>query len=240
MLKTDLDPARQQDTHQLLEDFNLVEDAESFADPHARLEFIGGLSADEFMDIARHVNSRLRGYEPRERQGTREQGGALPLLGTPEVSEKQEAFKAGYLEIQDYLNSSDEPDEQKIKAVAMATEALIIWVHPFNDGNGRTSRFLAKFIESGVTDVDQLVAETTNKNARLRMYDERFRVDKANVYRHQDLLLDDDEKAEIAKTEMPVDQGIALSIRQILHDKEVQEQIDSITENYRTRYSKVA
>jgi hypothetical protein len=213
-------------TH-LVEDLNLQNDAEFFAEPESRIELLTSLTADDFFDLTKHVNDRVRGFEPKERVATKDKGSSLPLLATPSVEDKPVSLKAGFEAIQDYLADTDDSTEQRIKGAGMAVEALIIWVHPFNDGNGRTSRFLGKFIEDGATDLDQLVSETTEKNNRLRMYYNTLRVDQGNTIKGVDLILDDDEIEEYKKTEMPADEGIALSIKRLLEDKSMQEQVDA-------------
>lgn len=224
---------RTSDAVQLMEDFNLREDAEFFADPSHRIELLTTLSADDFFDLAKHTNDRVRGFEPRERAGVREEGAFLPLLATPEPEDKPVAFRAGYDAIKDYLSSTDDSIEQKIKGASMAVEALVIWVHPFNDGNGRTSRFLGKFVEDGTTDIDQLVAETADINQRLRMFDGELRVDQGNTIKGVDIILDDDQRAEYKKTEMPADEGISLSIKRLLEDKTIQDKVDAKQERLR-------
>ncbi|HVX24491.1 MAG TPA: Fic family protein [Candidatus Saccharimonadales bacterium] len=236
MPNIEADPQRIDDATQLVEDFNLHEDAEIFADPSNRVEFLTSLNAEDFFDISQHVNARVRGFEPRDKVTANEEGGYLPALGTPEASEKRQAFTAGFDTIKDYLLTSTDDPEQKVKGAAMAAEALIIWVHPFNDGNGRTSRFLGKFIEDGTTDTDQLIAETADKNNRLRMYKENLRVDKANVYKGIDVVLDDDEEEELKATEMPVSEGISRSLKRLLEDKTVQAKVEAQTARYQAAW----
>jgi hypothetical protein len=226
------------DASKLIDDFNLAQDAEYFADPERRLEFIQSMSADEFTGLAQHINARIRGYEPRDRVTAQETGGYLPLLGTPSAEDKPVAFRAGFDTIKSYLAESDDTTEEKIKGVGMAVEALIIWVHPFNDGNGRTSRFLGKFIEDGATDSEQLVAETADKNNRLRMYDSYLRVDQGNIFKGMDLMLDADEFEALRKTEMPADDGISLSIDRLLKDKSLQQKVEDKTANYKAKLEK--
>lgn len=218
---------RTSDAVKLVEDFNLKQDAEFFADPSNRIELLTTLSADDFFDLAKHTNDRVRGFEPKERSGIHEEGGFLPLLATPEPEDKRVAFRAGYDAIKDYLVTTDDSMEQKIKGASMAVEALVIWVHPFDDGNGRTSRFLGKFVEDGTTDVEQLIAETADINQRLRMFDGDLRVDQGNTIKGIDIILDDDERKEYEKTEMPAAEGISLSIKRLLEDKTIQAAVDA-------------
>jgi len=110
----------------------------------------------------------------------------------------------------------------------MATEALIVWVHPFNDGNGRTSRFMGKFIEDGTVDTQQLVDETTSNNSRQRVYGESYRIDQYNIVKDVDIMWDDGELEELERTTgMPVSEGIFKSIERILTNKDIQNRIEA-------------
>lgn len=150
-------------------------------------------------------------------------------MGTPPSNEKKESFLAGAEVIHDYLVHSEDTTEEKLRGAGMAAEALIIWVHPFNDGNGRTSRFVGKFIEDGTESVEGLAAETADGKYRQRAYPAGLRVDGWNTVSHliesDDILLDDNEIEELKKTQMPYSEGIAKSLQLLLERKDVQERI---------------
>ncbi|MCA9309017.1 Fic family protein [Candidatus Saccharibacteria bacterium] len=217
---------------ELVTDFDLETDAEFFTEPQNRLDFISSLDADEFADLARHINARMRGYEPREKTTIHEKGGFLPLEATPKAKEKPESLEAGFNAIKEYLDNSADSVEEKTRGVGMAVEALIIWVHPYNDGNGRTSRFLAKFIEDGTTDIDELITETASNDSRQRIYNGTLRVDQWNLVKDADLIMDDDELESYRVTEMPVAEGIAKSLKRLLENKAYQDKVDVQTERY--------
>lgn len=220
---------RHQEAQQLLHDFELTQDAEFFSEPSRRIEFMQSLDYDDFVDISTHINARVRGYEPRDQVNAHEEGSYLPMLKTPLAEEKPEALRMGFDVIQRYLAQSPDDDEQKAKSAGMAVEALIVWTHPFNDGNGRTSRFLGKFLEDGTTDTERLITETSDKNERMRMYGENARIDNTIDLEHSDLMLDDDEIEAIKKeqTDLPITEGIARSIDHLLNDKELQGRIEA-------------
>ena len=225
-----LDP-RHSDAQTLVQDFDLQRDAEFFADPAQRVEFLKTLEPDEFFGIAQHVNARMRGYEPRDGQNANDKGGSLPFLKTPKADDKPEAFRKGFETIRDYLINSNDSVEEKAKGAGMAIEALVIWVHPFDDGNGRTSRFLGTFVENGTSDVDGLVASTVTSGVRQRSYGENLRVDKGNLYSEDDdIMMSDEERVayieEIRSTTMPVADGISQSLKILLEDKRRQRRIE--------------
>lgn len=227
---------RTKNVDSLIDDFNLLKDANYFADPEHRLELIKGLSTEEFIDLAYHVNARMRNQDPRDRENRLDVGASLPLLGTPEPSEKANAFQAGYDVIREYLLNSNDTVGHKLSGVGMAIEALVIWVHLFNDGNGRTARFLGKFIEDGTVLIDDLRAETTSQESRLRDYGNGLRVDEYNLVKNQDILWDEGELEEIkAKTEMPVGLGIELSIKRLLYDDKYRQIVHQQQAEYKKR-----
>jgi predicted transcriptional regulator len=59
------------------------------------------------------------------------------------------------------------------------------------------------------------------------MYKSNLRVDQGNIVKGMDLMLDDDEIEEYKKTEMPIAEGIALSINRLLEDKELQQKVEA-------------
>lgn len=187
---------RTAETEQLIHDV-IGRNEAFFAEPENRLNFIASQSGEDMLRIATYVNAKLRGETPHQlRQDPNEIGASLPLLHTPSTQDKPAAFVNGYTAIQEYIQTSDDSIETKIEGVAMATEALIIWVHPFNDANGRTSRFFAKLIEDGASDIDQLVGETTDGRRRNRYYRE-MGVTRESMLKSADnteLMFDDDQR----------------------------------------------
>ncbi|HEY1085972.1 MAG TPA: Fic family protein [Candidatus Saccharimonadales bacterium] len=201
---------------------------EFFADPDNRLEFLASQSPEGFLNMAGWVNAKLRGEKWKEIRDRDEKGGFLPLLHTPAHEDKPEAFQKGYQEIQEYIRTSTDSAEQKIEGVAMAAEALVIWVHPFNDGNGRTARFMGKLIEDGATDIDDLIAETVAGNARNKAYKTMYPTKESMLASadNTELLFDDDEREDMRKKAetLPSNvEGIAMSVRLLLESHDVRQ-----------------
>lgn len=217
--------------------------AEFFADPENRLEFVKSHSAKDFYMISQYVNAKLRGERPHELRllkGERA-GGSLPMMHTPKSSDKPKAFSRGYAAIQEYLATTTDSIEKQIEGVAMATEALIIWVHPFVDGNGRTSRFMAKLIEDGATDIDALAQETAFREERNTIYKSRYMTKESMLAdaNNEDLMLEDDERDEMRQRaeKLPSDPvGMYLSIKRLLDNDDVR----SESAKYRPDFEKAA
>lgn len=220
--------------------------AEYFADSNNRLEFLEQQNSDDFFRMAQHVNARLRGAIPAKmRNEPGETGGFLPLLHTPSSDDKPQAFKSGFNAIQEYLLSTDDNTDVKIEATAMAVEALVIWVHPFNDGNGRTARFMAKLIEDGASDVESLVDETVSALNRPLSYSQKpvSREELLSDAENTDIMYDDNERNDIRKRaeDLPDDiETIYLGVKQLLEDEHVRSAILLKAEAHRSRKSNAA
>lgn len=219
---------REDDTRQLVHDL-IGRHAEFFADPINRLDFILSQKPDDFLRLAKYTNAKLRGEKPRTlRQDEEEKGGFLPFMHTPSIEDKPEAFKKGYGAIQDYIQQSPDSIDKKIEGVAMATEALVIWVHPFNDGNGRTARFLAKLVEDGASNIDDLAAETASGSIRGRIYTDKYASKESTLEsaNNEDIMYDDDEREEMRQRakDMPDDvSSMYFSIQHLLESEKVRE-----------------
>ncbi len=217
---------RENATYQLVHDL-IGKHEEFFDDPSNRLEFVQAQSAEDFLRIAHYVNAKLRGKKQHELlQRKNENGGFLPLMHTPSIQDKPAAFMRGYAAIQDYINNTADSIDKKIEGVAMAVEALVIWVHPFNDGNGRTGRFLAKLIEGGASDIDSLVAETASGGNRARVYSDRFATREGILADadNEEIMLEDDERKEMKEKakSLPTDiKAMYLSVKRLLENDSV-------------------
>ncbi|MFX5412231.1 Fic family protein, partial [Acinetobacter baumannii] len=75
----------------------------------------------------------------------------------------------------------------------------IVWVHPFNDGNGRTSRFIGNLIEEGGSEPDELARQTASSGARGTIYKVKYvsREQTLKDVDSQDLMLSDEEREEL-------------------------------------------
>lgn len=225
--KSSYDPeertSREGDTLQLIHDL-IGKNEEFFAEPQNRLDFIASQGADGFFRIAQYVNARLRTEKPHQlRRKAEKEGGSLPLRHTPSREDKSEAFNSGYRAIEEYLQDSADSVEKKIGTVAMAVEALVLWVHPFNDGNGRTSRFLAKIIEDGVSDKESLINETVSVIDRNMSYNRGGVETKEGllwVANNEDIFgAEEPEDMRIRAETLPSDvEGMYISIKQVLED----------------------
>lgn len=205
--------------------------AEYFNDPGVRIDFIKDQGAGGLLKIARHINARLRGEIPRVvRNDPNETGVYLQGIHTPDASVKPAAFMRGFDAIQEYLAETDDSAQEQARKVSLAVEALVIWVHPFNDGNGRTSRFLAEFIEKGATDKDRLVSATSDRKSRSFKHLRGILETRESLLaglNHEDVFIDDDvrEAMRLRADSSPDDvEGMYLSIKRLIDNQSLHTQ----------------
>lgn len=194
--------------------------------PESRLEYFLDKNNSFRWVIAANAGSRGKdlGELWSDLRSGKEGHGMLLLLHTPAARDKLACFNSGVEAIQEYVNSSRESTEEKLDAIAMAYEALIIWTHMFNDGNGRTGRFMGKLIEDGLGDVDGLVAETISGNNRQTGYfpTVETREGVLEYLNNSELRVPNKDELRAKLDSLPNDiEGMKLNIKAILEDKEL-------------------
>lgn len=194
--------------------------------PESRLEYFLDKNNSFRWVIAANAGSRGKdlGELWSDLRSGKEGHGMLPALHTPAARDKLACFNSGVEAIQEYVNSSRESTEEKLDAIAMAYEALIIWTHIFNDGNGRTSRFIGKLIEDGLGDVDGLVAETISGDNRQTVYSPTVETREGVLedLNNSELSVPNEDELRAKLDSLPNDiEGMKLNIKAILEDKEL-------------------
>lgn len=194
--------------------------------PESRLEHFLDKNNSFRWVIAANAGSRGKdlGELRSDLRSGKEGHGMLPALHTPAARDKLACFNSGVEAIQEYVNSSRESTEEKLDAIAMAYEALIIWTHIFNDGNGRTSRFIGKLIEDGLGDVDSLVAETISGDNRQTVYFPTVETREGVLedLNNSELWVSNEDELRANLDSFPNDiEGMKLNIKAILEDEEL-------------------
>lgn len=194
--------------------------------PESRLEYFLDKNNSFRWVIAANAGSRGKdlGELWSDLRSGKEGHGMLPALHTPAARDKLACFNSGVEAIQEYVNSSRESTEEKLDAIAMAYEALIIWTHIFNDGNGRTSRFIGKLIEDGLGDVDGLVAETISGDNRQTVYSPTVETREGVLedLNNSELSVPNEDELRAKLDSFPNDiEGMKLNIKAILEDEEL-------------------
>lgn len=194
--------------------------------PESRLEYFLDKNNSFRWVIAANAGSRGKdlGELWSDLRSGKEGHGMLLALHTPAARDKLACFNSGVEAMQEYVNSSRESTEEKLDAIAMAYEALIIWTHIFNDGNGRTSRFIGKLIEDGLGDVDGLVAETISGDNRQTVYSPTVETREGILedLNNSELSVPNEDELRDNLDSFPNDiEGMKLNIKAILEDEEL-------------------
>ena len=149
--------------------------------PESRLEYF--LDKNNSFRLVIAANAGRRGKDLGELlsdiQSGKEGHGMLLALHTPATGDKLECFNSGVEAIRKWANSPEKTTEEKLQGIAEAYEALIIWTHIFNDGNGRTGRFIRQIIKSGLNNIGELEEEAISNKTRRPAHRPYFRTRQA-------------------------------------------------------------
>ncbi len=163
-----------------------IEDVFKAEDETGRRELIDQLSGDDYIDLLCGINGILRN-KPKEKwvmDGVGVTAAGHEVIGKhifPHHADKKEILEKAWAAAQ-RMNHSARPLEE----IGMLLGSLLVETHPFNDGNGRTSRFIYRLIKEGF---DQ------NNLATVLSEDGRDEVDMALTKLYIDRLFKDRNKA---------------------------------------------
>jgi len=146
------DYQRDEQSEKLVRFMDKLHADEIFANEESKREYLKNLTFDEFKNLLMATNSLLRDIPVKQREIDGKEvflNGPLEQIYPPEYDDKEPLLQELFANIQN-MNQ----ENRSLEDMAILTSITINAVHPFNDGNGRTSRL-----------VYQLLAEDYNGNA---------------------------------------------------------------------------
>ncbi|MDB5183284.1 MAG: Fic/DOC family [Candidatus Saccharibacteria bacterium] len=130
------------------------------ADPVTRRDYFGHMNANDFIDLTQQVASIVRTGDSTQRQHfDGEQNGQqvrLLFVDVPEQQDKEQLLRETWETAQEFLTNPNIPDNDALEYAALTAAMGILWIHPFMDGNGRTSRVVSYLMAKGPEDESDL------------------------------------------------------------------------------------
>ena len=128
---------------------------EVLADPQTRKEFILGLDYTGFRGWLVRLNGMSRGVPVGER-GIDGISVEVPTLMPPEPEDKEPLLEATLHSAQSILSrEGNEAEDSSLEDVSLLFSGAINYIHPFSDGNGRTSRVAGFLTKEGYDGSDE-------------------------------------------------------------------------------------
>lgn len=190
--------------------------------PESRLEYFLDLNNSLRLVIATNAGLRGKGLDEllSDIQSGKEGHGMLLALHTPATRDKFACFNSGVEAICEWANSSEKTTEEKLQGIAEAYEALIIWTHIFNDGNGRAGRFIRQIIKSGLNNsIGELEEEAVSNKTRRPAHRPYFRTRQAveEDLNNSELFVPNEDELRANLDSFPDDiEGMKLNIAHLL------------------------
>lgn len=127
---------------------DFINSRDQFKDPIQRRDYFEHLSEEDFLDFVQQIANLIR-------TGLAEQqhfdGTTVGLLTheVPDHREKEDLLRETWKTAKEFLRDSEIPDQDALDYAALTAAGGLLYVHPFADGNGRTSRVLSYIISRG-------------------------------------------------------------------------------------------
>lgn len=124
---------------------------ERLKDSSERRAVFSDMTDEDYQRMIGYINSVTRAkpisYEY--------QNGALPMLDTPPAEAKEALMNLTYQTVRGVLSDEELSDEVALRRAGLTLAGAINYIHPYDDGNGRTGRVLHYLVEYGVGRGDQ-------------------------------------------------------------------------------------
>lgn len=119
--------------------------AEKLIDSETRRDLFGNASNEQYKKMLGYVNSITRGnridYEYKD--------GQTPLMVTPPLEDKGSLMDMTFETVREILKNDQMDSLTALRRAGMTLAGAINYIHPYEDGNGRTARTLHYLVEFG-------------------------------------------------------------------------------------------
>ena len=122
--------------------------AEIPGDPTVRRDHLSRVSSDNFISMLQRIRQITETGEATEYPFDG-YGVATGTLLPPNHDDKPRLLCAAWGTVKDILNNTEYTDQQALDYVSVVAAISVVDVHPFADGNGRSSRLLSYAIATG-------------------------------------------------------------------------------------------
>ena len=131
---------------------NLVshfEGIEQLADPELRRDYLGHLSKEDFIQEIQAINGIIRGHTDGSLQTFDGDTVVLATHDVPRQEDKEALLGDIWTGVQEILTDPSLDADKALEYAGALTGLGILFIHPFDDSNGRTSRTMSRLIRGG-------------------------------------------------------------------------------------------
>lgn len=122
---------------------------EMLADTAQRREYFASLDSADFLDLLQQTNSLIRSGDPEQRQPFDGQDVMLSTHAVPDHPDKEQLLDETWQTARTFLQDPNLDDEAALIYAGLTAAGGTLMVHPYIDGNGRTSRVISHMIING-------------------------------------------------------------------------------------------
>lgn len=166
------DYQRDEQSEKLIKFMDKLHADEIFANEETKREYLNNLTFDEFKNLLMATNSLLRDIPVKRREidgKTVFLNGPLEQIYPPEYEDKEPLLQELFTNVQN-MNQ----ENRSLEDIGILTSMTINAVHPFNDGNGRTSRLVYQLLVEdydGKTEQKEELVQVLGEDGRMYKHD---------------------------------------------------------------------
>jgi hypothetical protein len=124
---------------------------DTLAHPDTRRQFFAGFTDDQYKKMLGYINSVTR-----KQPISYDYGDSSPsLLATPPPEDKASLMDQAFKSVRAILGNDELSNQESMRRAALTMAGAINYIHPYDDGNGRTGRVVHYLIEFGSERGDQ-------------------------------------------------------------------------------------